>query len=286
MTALTTLMHEAGHAAHFANVAQQSPLFSQERAPTSVAYAENQSMFLDSLCDDAAWRARYARDRDGNVVPWSLLEEDIRARKPYAVFNLRAMLAVPYFEKALYELSEEEVSAEKIQNLAEETEKWIQGGLAGRPLLSVPHILSDESSCYYHGYVLAEMSVHQTREYFMEKHGTIVDNPKVGPILREKYWEPGNSAMFLDLVEGLTGKPLTGDAWVADLKEPLETTLKQEREEYEKAAKAGPAVTGELDLGMRVRVIDGDEVITDSAEEGSFTKAATKFERYVRRRLE
>ena len=36
-TALTTLMHEAGHAAHFANIKQGSPLFSQERAPTSVA---------------------------------------------------------------------------------------------------------------------------------------------------------------------------------------------------------------------------------------------------------
>eukprot|EP00729_Bicosta_minor_P016408 gene16408-31443_t len=36
-TALTTLMHEAGHAAHFSNIVQPSPLFSQERAPTSVA---------------------------------------------------------------------------------------------------------------------------------------------------------------------------------------------------------------------------------------------------------
>ena len=57
-------MHEAGHAAHFANIAQGSPLFSQERAPTSVAYAETQSMFLDSLVGDAAWRGRYARDRE------------------------------------------------------------------------------------------------------------------------------------------------------------------------------------------------------------------------------
>ena len=30
-TALTTLMHEAGHAAHFANIQQGSPLFAQER---------------------------------------------------------------------------------------------------------------------------------------------------------------------------------------------------------------------------------------------------------------
>lgn len=48
-TALVTLLHEGGHAAHFANIEQATPLASQERAPTSVAYAENQSMFLDSL---------------------------------------------------------------------------------------------------------------------------------------------------------------------------------------------------------------------------------------------
>ena len=34
-TGLTTLMHEAGHAAHFSNIEMPSPLFSQERSPTS-----------------------------------------------------------------------------------------------------------------------------------------------------------------------------------------------------------------------------------------------------------
>lgn len=285
LTALTTLMHEAGHAAHFANVSQPSPLFSQERAPTSVAYAENQSMFLDSLCDDAAWRGRYARNREGEVVPWSLLEEDIRARQPYAVFALRLMMSVPYFEKALYELPEDQITAERVQQLANEVEERIQGGLSGRPLLSVPHILDDESSCYYHGYVLAEMSVHQTRAYFLEKHGNIVDNPIVGPTLTEKYWKPGNSAMFLDLVEGLTGKPLTGESWVKELQQPLEEAVAHEKAEYEAAVKAGMAVTGELDLGMRVRLVDGSEVIADTKEEGTFLKATEKFERFVRQRI-
>ena len=63
------------------------PLFSQERAPTSVAYAENQSMFLDSLVGDAAWRARYCKDRSGNRLPWALHEEDVRATHPYVNVN-------------------------------------------------------------------------------------------------------------------------------------------------------------------------------------------------------
>lgn len=147
-TALVTLLHEGGHAAHFANVDQFSPLFSQERAPTSVAYAENQSMFLDSLAGDAAWLARYARDARGAPLPWALVEEQLRATQPYGVLTVRSMLSVPYFEKALYDLPEGDVSAASILRLADDVERRIEGGLAPRPLMSVPHILSDESSAY------------------------------------------------------------------------------------------------------------------------------------------
>eukprot|EP00931_Biecheleriopsis_adriatica_P004309 TRINITY_DN106001_c0_g1_i1.p1 TRINITY_DN106001_c0_g1~~TRINITY_DN106001_c0_g1_i1.p1 ORF type:complete len:701 (+),score=160.91 TRINITY_DN106001_c0_g1_i1:23-2104(+) len=283
--ALATLMHEAGHAAHMANVVQPSPLFAQERAPMSVAYAENQSMFLDSLVGDAAWRGRYARDRNGKVVPWELVEEDLRCKHPFAVFTLRKMIAVPYFEKALYELPEEEVTAERIQELAEEVEQRITGGASTYPLLAIPHILSDEASCYYHGYVLAEMAVHQTRAYFLEKDGHIVDNPNVGPTLAEKYWRPGNSAVFLDVVEALTGKPLTGKAWVQKLEKPMSEVLREERVDYEAAVEKGPAAgTGDVDLEMRVRFVDGDLVIADSKEAG-FSAATAKFADFVKSRV-
>jgi hypothetical protein len=114
-------------------------------------------MFLDSLVSDAAWRGRYALNRAGEPVPWELLEADIKATHPFKVFGLRAMLAVPYFEKALYELPEDQITGQKILDLAREVELNIQGGLATRPLLSVPHIISDEASCYYHGYVLVSV---------------------------------------------------------------------------------------------------------------------------------
>lgn len=42
-----------------------------------------------------------------------------------------------------------------------------------------------ESSAYYHGYVLAEMSVHQTRAHFKRTLGAIVDEPEVGKQLTE-----------------------------------------------------------------------------------------------------
>jgi oligoendopeptidase F len=151
--AITTLFHEAGHAAHFANIKQPSPLFGQEHPPFSAALAESQSMFLDALVDDAAWRAKYALDVDGNPIPFEIIEDEIKSTYPFRVQRLRAMLCVPYFEKALYELSDDDINAEKIQRLADEIEMKIQGGLGPRPLLSVPHIISDEASCYYHAYV-------------------------------------------------------------------------------------------------------------------------------------
>lgn len=286
LTGLTTLMHEAGHAAHFANIVMPSPLFAQERAPTSIPYAELQSMFLDSLVGDAAWRAKYAVSRDGTAVPWDLIKEDMEASHPYKVFSLRAMIAVPYFEKALYEMSEGDLTADSVKALADKVENDIQGGLSARPLLSVPHLLSDEASCYYHGYVLAEMAVHQTRKFFTERDGYIVDNPSVGPTLAEAYWRPGNSEPFLSLVKNCTGGALTGDAWIAELNQDLDDLLTEEKEAYEKARTEceGSTPSENVDLDMRIRIVDGDNVLADTAEDGSFLATCKKFENYVRER--
>lgn len=138
-----------------------------------------------------------------------------------------------------------------------------------------------------HGYVLADMAVHQTREYFLERDGYIADNGSVGPTLTEAYWKCGNSEMFLDLVENLTGKPLTGDAWVSDLKETTEDVLKSEKAKYDAklAECAAEADSSSIDLDMRIRLVDGDEVLADTATDGSFEKSCEKFKSYVQERF-
>lgn len=286
--ALRTLLHEAGHAAHFANVIQPSPLFSQERAPTSVAYAETQSMFLDSLLEDAAWNAKYATHaKTSEVIPFEILKENIEATHPFAVFSLRAMLAVSYFEKALYELPEDLLTAETIEKLADQIEHAIQGGLSPRPLLSVPHLVSDEASCYYHGYTMAEMAVYQTRDYFLDKYGYIVDNPEVGPTLTTAYWNAGNSKPFLDLVADLTGKPLTGVPWVNKLREPLDKKISREEASYNEAIQQGPVLFDqplEQLLDMTVRFVHGDALIADSSESGVL-EACNEFKSFIQARV-
>ncbi|KIY98176.1 oligoendopeptidase F [Monoraphidium neglectum] len=128
------------------------------------------------------------------------------------------------------------------------------------------------------------MSVHQTRAHFLSKEGRIVDNPNVGSALTSSYWRPGNSAMFLDLVEGLTGGPLAADAWVGRLRAPLDELLAAERREYDAAVKEGPKIPpgGDFDIGMVVRLVHGDEVIADSRTDGGFGGACAKFKGWVR----
>lgn len=209
------------------------------------------------------------------------------------------MLAVPYFEKRLYELPDEEVTAERILCLADEVERDIELGPSPRPLLSVPHPLSDESSAYYHGYVLAEMAVHQTRAALAEKFSpkndskdvaALVDDPRVGKALREGFWRPGNTVPYLELVKQVTGKPLSADAWVAVLEEPLEEKLAKEKAAFEEGVARGPRFaslekekdgSSVVDLGARVVVVHGDEKVADSDVDGGLAGVDAAFRAWI-----
>ena len=134
------------------------------------------------------------------------------------------------------------------------------------------------------------MAVHQTRAYFEKRDGYIVDNPSVGPTLAEHMWAPGNSEAFLGLVERLTGAPLAGTAWVEELKQDIDAAVAAERAAYDQAAVAEEeeegreGEEGNVDLDMRVRIVDGDEVIADTAEAGGFLGACRKFEEFIEER--
>lgn len=135
--------------------------------------------------------------------------------------------------------------------------------------------------------VLADMSVHQTREFFLKRDGYLTDNPQIGPTLTNAYWKPGNSKPFLSLVENLTGAPLTGQAMVIELKQSVEDVLRDEKVKYDskRAECADISFENDIDLDMRVRIVDGDNVLADTSKEGSFLAACKVFEGYVQNRF-
>lgn len=279
--ALATLFHEGGHAAHFANVHMPAPCFGQEFAPTSVAFAEIQSMFLDSLTEDADWQRRYALDASGSPMPVELIEQAVRQVQPYEAWKLRCMMAVCYAEKAIYELPEDQLTPDSILQVIRAEEKrlvMLEEG-SPRPVLSVPHLLSGEASAYYHGYVLAQMGVEQTRESFIRSDGHLLDNQSIGPSLRRDYWQPGNSLSMDQMLTTLTGHPLHAKPLAARANRSVDQAISDARASMERE-EAIPRFDGDVRLDAHIRVVHGHEQVAE-LEEGRFDDFASAFAHWI-----
>lgn len=282
--AFETLFHEGGHAAHFANIDMPAPCFAQEFAPSSVAFAETQSMFLDSLLADADWQVKYATTREGEPMPAELIERGVRQRQPLAAWELRQRLSVCYGEKALYEIPDAELTPQRALEALRDVERrllFLEDG-SPRPILSVPHLISGEASAYYHGYVLAEMAVEQTRAFFLKRDGQLTDNPRIGPTLRQAYWRPGNSRRFAELIEGLTGTPLTARHLAERVNRTPDQAAALARADLARVATGGrrAPTAAPVQLGASVSVVHGNERIA-STESASFEDCASAFAAFV-----
>ncbi|WEF13667.1 M3 family metallopeptidase [Pectobacterium actinidiae] len=278
---INTLFHEGGHAAHFANIRQNAPCFSQEFPPTSMAYAETQSMFCDSLLGDADWLKRYAKNAQGETIPDELIRADISTQQPMRAFNERHILLVPYFEWQLYSWDDEARTPEAMTKLARDIEQRILG-ISGspRPTLAIPHLLSMESACSYQGYLLALMAVEQTRSYFLQRDGYLTDNPAIGPDLAQHYWHPGNSVSHDDTLRSLTGEGFN-PAYLAKACNLTVDEAWQQAEITMAEAAVRPQPAADFDLGAHIRVVDGSRVLADN--EQSDEKMCQDFAAFIER---
>ncbi|MEI7207496.1 M3 family metallopeptidase [Pectobacterium carotovorum] len=278
---INTLFHEGGHAAHFANIRQNAPCFSQEFPPTSMAYAETQSMFCDSLLGDADWLKRYAKNAQGETIPDELIRADISTQQPMRAFSERHILLVPYFEWQLYSWDDDARTPEAMTKLARDTEQRILG-ISGspRPTLAIPHLLSMESACSYQGYLLALMAVEQTRSYFLQRDGYLTDNPAIGPDLAQHYWHPGNSVSHDDTLRSLTGEGFN-PAYLAQACNLTVDEAWQQAESTMAQAAGRPQPAADFDLGARIRVVDGSRVLADN--EQSDEKMCQDFAAFIER---
>lgn len=275
---LNTLFHEGGHAAHFANVTGNAPCFSQEFPPTSMAYAETQSMFCDSLLDDADWLKRYARNAAGESIPDALIKEMIAARQPFRAFNERQIALVAYFERDLYAMDEAERTPEAVLALARQWERKIVGVESPRPLLAIPHLLNQESACAYHGYLLALMAVEQTRAFFLKRDGYLTDNPRIGPDLAAHYWGPGNGMSHDETLRSLTGEGFSAVP-LAEACNLSADEAWQQAQACMAAAQQRPVAGEGSPLDAHIRVVHGAELIADNSE--SETRMLADFEAWI-----
>jgi hypothetical protein len=214
-------------------------------------------------------------------MPRELILKGIEIAQPMAAWNVRAMCSVCYAERALYEIPDAELTPERVLRdlrAIEERLLFLDGG-SPRPTLAVPHLLSGESSAYYHGYVLAEMAVQQTRDFFRRRDGHLVDNPRIGPDLRDHYWQPGNALTFFAFVENLTGAPLTANALAHEANRDVAAALAEARADLDRE----PGIArheAALDLDARIRVVHGRETIAELDARG-FAAFERDFARWI-----
>lgn len=70
---------------------------------------------------------------------------------------------------------------------------------------------------YYFSYLLGEMFASSIQESLVKHTGSpSLDTPKAGQFLNEKLFHPGNRMPWNKLVEHVTGKPLSADAWLKE----------------------------------------------------------------------
>jgi Peptidase family M3 len=280
LRAINTLFHEGGHAAHFANVVQNSPCFSQEYPPTSMAYAETQSMFCDQLVSDPDWMMRYATSSDGNAIPPSLILDRIASSQPMRAFDARSIAVVPYFESALYQMAADGLTSERVLALARETEMRVLGIESPRPLLAIPHLLNQESAASYQGYLLAYMAVSQTRAHLLGEFGYLTDNPAIGPTLAAHYWEPGNSVDHNRTLRGLTGEGFSARHLAEDCNATAEEACARAEASMQAAAARRYPDEVPASLDAQIRIVHGDAVLADTSD--GEAAMCDRFEGWVR----
>lgn len=125
--------------------------------------------------------------------------------------------------------------------------------------------MNQESAAAYHGYLLANMAVYQTRAYFIGKFGYLTDNPAIGPLLAEHYWGPGNSINHNATLLSLTGEPFNARYLADNCNQSVdEAWADAQRLIAESGARDYPAQYPDA-LDAHIRLVHGAELIADNA---------------------
>ncbi|WP_116138951.1 M3 family metallopeptidase [Trinickia diaoshuihuensis] len=279
LRALTVLFHEAGHAAHFANVKMNSPCFSQEFPPSSPALLETQAKFFDAFPTDPCWLKRYAKDAGGNAMPDEAIRRLMEARQAYLAYSERRDLIPTYFEWAMYGMDDRERTADSLLSLAKSVTHRILG-IPGHTdyVLATPHPIYHDMAVYYQGYLMAKMAAAQVRAHFMNAFGYIVDNPKVGPLLAQHCWAPGNGATLDETLIALTGEPLNASYLAAQCNRSPQAAWEQAMHAFDESSR-GNNDEPSTELDAFISLVHGGERIADSGTSLSAMYAA--FEHWI-----
>ena len=274
--AYRTVFHEAGHGADRLNSHMPDACLNTEYPPASTAWAETQSMFLDTVVGSMEWRSRYAQNEKGEIYPFQLFERIVNKLRPLSPLGLMSILSISYLERKLY--SEKNLTRKKMLAFTNLTsKKFFDRKNDSFSLLGTPHLYSWESACSYHGYGLAELALSQWRKYFYDKYGYIVDNPHVGKEMK-KVWALASSHTYAEFVRIATGKPISAKAYIDSVTMSTKKFLALAKSRIERLAKV-PRHKGPVKLGATIRLVHGKAEIANNKK--SFEDMSARYKTWL-----
>ncbi len=272
-----TVFHEAGHAADRLNSVQGETCINTEYPPASVSWAETHSQFMDNISSSIEWKMRYARNKNGDSYPFSLFEKKLKKTHVLRPLFMSGIHFVVDFERRIYECKD--ISRDFVLETAREmSRKFFDRDGDTISALNVPHIYSWESSAYYHGYGLADLMVSMWREYFFEKYGYIVDNPKVGKEMT-KVWEFASLYASKKYIQLATGKKLSADAFLRDVTLSYDECIALARKRIARLEKV-PVFSKPVKLNARIVLMHGKKKIADNKK--SFEDMDEKYKKWLK----
>lgn len=275
MQGMVTLFHEGGHGADRLNSIQPESCMNMEYPPASTAWAETHSMFLDTLFSSIEWKTRYAKNEKGESYPFDIFLRKLEKTFAVSPISMMSVHAVMEFERQIYE--NKDLTEEKVLSISKKVfKKCFDESADSHWLLGVPHIYSWESSCSYHGYGLAKLSLTQWRKYFYKKYGYIVDNPNVGKEMI-KVWKLGSSKTFPEMVKIATGKKLNPDAFIENATASKQKIIKRAKERIERLTKV-KKFNRPVNLKAQIKMVHGKKIIADNKK--SFEDMALKYKKW------
>ncbi len=260
-----TLFHEWGHAAHFSNMEQKDIILNTEYPPQSVAWAETQSMFLDTMFSSIDWAVRYATSLDWEKYPFGLYEKKVRKLHKISWRWMLSIASVVKFEEVLYNTKNEDLTEKFVLDLAKNI--WLKYFDYSEPtlwILTVPHIYSWNSSAYYHWYWMAELWLAQIRKYFYETDWYIVDNPNVWKVLTKwrKFW---SSLDYNWLLQIIIWQDLLPDVFIENVVKNEDEVIKIAKQRLRRLESV-PFFEWKVDLNANVYLVDGKKEISNNID--------------------
>lgn len=207
---LETVLHELGHAVYDLGFDNKLPWLLREPPHTMPTEA------MALMAGRQAYRYEALKGLVGHSdTKEPLLKKADRSLQRRQLIFSRWVLVMTFFESELYRDPKQDLTqlwwsaVEKYQKIRMPVGREGKCDWAAKVHIGLAPV-------YYFSYLLGEMFASVIEETLMKQTGSIgLTSEKAGQFLQQKLFHPGNRMSWSELVEHVSGKPLSPDAWIA-----------------------------------------------------------------------